>query len=535
MADIKISELSSAAILQDADNLELSQDISGTLQSTKVNLLSLGKKIASAINYTSELKTADKTLTGAINEKVGWVENAILGAKNLNATPYYHSSGRVQNYVTWTVNDDGSITANGTASGGNSAFSCHTRTKTNANCLILPNGKYIFSGCPSGGSTSKYALLVERTYNGTAETLGIDTGDGVEITLNGDDYSNDEVVVQIICRVYNGFQASNLTFYPMVRLANDTDATWKPYAETNKELTDNKVSWVENGLIGAKNLLPYPFYETSHTENGVTFTDNGDGSVTIVTNGASTGAARFNLYGGQGNSNLLPNIFVGMRGSMKYSTGSYNSNVYIYCQPFTADYSAHDNINDTDGTGWIVTNRALIRVAIYVASGTTLNTPITVYPMLRIPNDSDDTWQPYAPTNRDLQLTKPNPDAIATVEYSPTRANHSQGDLIMYNGNLYKCLSAITSGSTLTVGTNIQATNVTSEMGSAGWTDVTGTLTGGTTSVTLSDASITTSSTIDVYTDIFGVNPTSVSVVTGSVTLTFEARYFDLGVKVRVS
>lgn len=165
---------------------------------------------------------------------------------------------------------------------------------------------------------------------------------------------------------------------------------------------EKKMNWVSNGILGAKNLLPYPYYETSHTENGVIFTDNGDGSVTIVTNGASTAAARFNLYGGQGNSNLLPNIFVGMRGSMKYSTGSYNPNVYIYCQPYTADYSAHDNINDTDGTGWIVTNKALIRVAIYVVSGTTLNTPITVYPMLRTPNDNDDTWTPYAMTNKEL-------------------------------------------------------------------------------------------------------------------------------------
>lgn len=67
------------------------------------------------------------------------------------------------------------------------------------------------------------------------------------------------------------------------------------------------------------------------------------------------------------------------------------------------------------------------------------------------------------------------------------------------------------------------------------FTDLTGTLTAGNTSITLSDASITSSSTIDYYTDYFGVNPVSVSVSTGSVTLTFEAQDIDLGVKVRVS
>lgn len=67
------------------------------------------------------------------------------------------------------------------------------------------------------------------------------------------------------------------------------------------------------------------------------------------------------------------------------------------------------------------------------------------------------------------------------------------------------------------------------------FTDLTGTLTAGNTSITLSDASVTPTSTIDYYTDYFGVNPVGVSVRTGSVTLTFEAQDIDLGVKVRVS
>lgn len=70
--------------------------------------------------------------------------------------------------------------------------------------------------------------------------------------------------------------------------------------------------------------------------------------------------------------------------------------------------------------------------------------------------------------------------------------------------------------------------------GGASYTDVTGTLTAGSTSLTLSDASITTSSTLDFYTDVYGVNPTGVAVVTGSVTLTFEAQLSDVAVKVRV-
>lgn len=67
------------------------------------------------------------------------------------------------------------------------------------------------------------------------------------------------------------------------------------------------------------------------------------------------------------------------------------------------------------------------------------------------------------------------------------------------------------------------------------YTEVTGTLLTGATSITLSDASITTTSTIDIYTDVFGIQPTNAVVATGSITLTFLAQASDITVKVRVS
>lgn len=39
------------------------------------------------------------------------------------------------------------------------------------------------------------------------------------------------------------------------------------------------------------NLIPYPYYETTSTNNGITFTDNGDGTVTA--NGTATANAIF--------------------------------------------------------------------------------------------------------------------------------------------------------------------------------------------------------------------------------------------------
>lgn len=65
--------------------------------------------------------------------------------------------------------------------------------------------------------------------------------------------------------------------------------------------------------------------------------------------------------------------------------------------------------------------------------------------------------------------------------------------------------------------------------------EVEGTLTAGATSITLSDSAITTSSTFEPFTSIFGVNPTNMVAVAGSVTLTFEAQSTNMDVKVRVS
>lgn len=132
--------------------------------------------------------------------------------------------------------------------------------------------------------------------------------------------------------------------------------------------------------------------------------------------------------------------------------------------------------------------------------------------------------------------------SIAPVEVNPAESNHSVGEHIIYNGERYKVVQAIVITDSLVIGTNIVKETVEESFaagggggGGASWTDVTGTLTAGQTSITLSSASITTSSTLDFYTDVFGVSPTAVSVSTGSVTLTFSAQQSNMSVKVRVS
>lgn len=53
---------------------------------------------------------------------------------------------------------------------------------------------------------------------------------------------------------------------------------------------------------------------------------------------------------------------------------------------------------------------------------------------------------------------------IASIETSPATSNHSVGEYIVYNSQLYKVTADISSGQSLVAGTNISATSAGSEI-----------------------------------------------------------------------
>ena len=65
--------------------------------------------------------------------------------------------------------------------------------------------------------------------------------------------------------------------------------------------------------------------------------------------------------------------------------------------------------------------------------------------------------------------------------------------------------------------------------------EVSGTLAAGATSLSLSSVNITTASTIDIYSSIYGVSPTNVTVSAGKVNMTFDAQTVAATIKVRAS
>ena len=137
---------------------------------------------------------------------------ANFGAKNVLLVT---GTASTVNSVAYTVNEDGTITANGQASS-------YADWYVNSSLHLEP-GTYKLTGCPAGGNNSS-------TYKLQIQGVGYDTGDGFTFTVAS------ARNVNVYIRVWSGYNASNLVFKPMIRRAEITDDTFQPYAPTNREL-----------------------------------------------------------------------------------------------------------------------------------------------------------------------------------------------------------------------------------------------------------------------------------------------------------
>lgn len=111
------------------------------------------------------------------------------------------------NDVTFTVNSDGSVTVNGTASANTAFVICN---------VYLKAGSYILSGAPPTGISTTYEFQVIAS-NGTTYR---EYGSGRTFTLaQGTDGLNE---VRILIR--KNYVANNLVFYPQLELGSTVSA-----------------------------------------------------------------------------------------------------------------------------------------------------------------------------------------------------------------------------------------------------------------------------------------------------------------------
>lgn len=172
-------------------------------------------------------------------------------------------------------------------------------------------------------------------------------------------------------------------------IENGFDQTTEGYPDILKYCKEKNAYdyTIWGNTVTGKNLIPYPYANTTQTTNGVTFTDNGDG--TITANGTATQSAYFVCY-----RNLENIIDI----SKKYIlSGSSDISVYI---ALYQDNIWKKSINSSNGKPVILDfpnytnieyNRIL--VATYVPSGKTVNNAI-VKPMLEL-GEVATSFEPY--------------------------------------------------------------------------------------------------------------------------------------------
>ena len=150
--------------------------------------------------------------------------NNILGAKNLLPNK---ATTQVVNGITYTVNEDGSITADGTATSDASLYLAGVQSFGLYN---LKKGQYILSDGNNGYSNEIYMQI--HKYESPYTSYGGTRYGAKTFTLSED--------VNVVVRIFiaNGVTVSNLTFKPMLRPASIKDESYVPFVMTNKQLTD---------------------------------------------------------------------------------------------------------------------------------------------------------------------------------------------------------------------------------------------------------------------------------------------------------
>jgi hypothetical protein len=122
-------------------------------------------------------------------------------------------------------------------------------------------------------------------------------------------------------------------------------------------------------------------------------------------------------------------------------------------------------------------------------------------------------------------------DALPTTAELNTLFNRKQNTLTTKQMNAVN--SGITSAKVSKLDALPTASKLEEEIASARGKELTATLTAGSTTLTFTDASITSDTIVDnVLTSVYGVIPEGMTISNGSLTLTFEEQATDIGVKV---
>lgn len=200
-----------------------------------------------------------------------------------------------------------------------------------------------------------------------------------------------------------------------------------------------------------KNLIPFPYSTGNVTVNGVSFTDNGDGSITL--NGTATAFATYDLtkalklVAGQtyclsdNNTKLLTIVYTGADGSIGYESTNINKGTFIWEEGRTVN-SIYLNVppnSKFDGVtiypmlelGSAPTEYEAYRSAINVTANAdgTVNGLISVAPNMTLFSDNDEVII-HCEYNKDINSFKGGAAVEVDQVYDPVSSNAQSGKAV---------------------------------------------------------------------------------------------------------
>ena len=190
----------------------------------------------------------------------------VVSGKNMIPYPYHTPNIHTTNGITFTVNNDKSITANGTATAQADYY-----IKTN---LPIRKGRYTLSGCPEDGMIDNKVYYTIQAFGDTLYVSGngiLDTGSGAEI-----DAAEDFVIKRIMIRIAKDTVCDNVIFRPQLETGDAATAYEPPI--TGQELTVN-VNGAEIAVTPDSN--PYVVPDEIRQQDGLNVLTVSAGELTV--------------------------------------------------------------------------------------------------------------------------------------------------------------------------------------------------------------------------------------------------------------
>lgn len=286
--------------------------IKGTVSDTQESIYVL--VTVNAVSSSGAITNA--TSHGLVDQNA--LSRLSIGGRNLLLQSNYNGSF-TQKGITFTNNGDGSVTANGTATGlATFPFALH---------VTLSAGTYTLSGCPPTGSDSTYRLDILDVPISTGTTNREDYGEGRTFETVGGTTN------AVRLRVASGATVNNLTVYPKLERGNKV-TDWTPAPEDVdadiSEAAQTATNYIVADSSGIKIADANPSLATTYLHLASNFLDFIRGGVSMLKAWVDGSVAKVRVGAESGFNTLTDNEGIKLREGTDIAA-QFTKNVITLC------------------------------------------------------------------------------------------------------------------------------------------------------------------------------------------------------------